>query len=259
MRVALSENGRDFSLPEVAATPQNFEEGMRLFEFLAKKLVGDKKLIAACGGIAGPFNKEKTMLINAPHLPNWINQPLVERLGRILNCHVYLENDAALGGLGEAIRGAGQGEKIVAYITVGTGVGGARIVDGKIDVSAFGFEPGHQIIQSDGGRWEDFVSGSGWQKRYQQLPTETTDERLWDEGARWLAVGLHNAILFWSPNVVIFGGSMILGAKSISLAATQNHLKEINKIFPEIPPVKKALLGDLVGLQGALAFLKQKS
>jgi glucokinase len=56
------------------------------------------------------------------------------------------------GGLGEAVFGAGKGREIVVYMTISTGVGGARIVGGKIDASAMGFEPGHQIIDACGGK-----------------------------------------------------------------------------------------------------------
>ena len=268
MRLAVSENGKTFDIPKIVPTPQNFEEGMEVFESLAKELAGGQKVLAAAGGIAGPFNKEKTVLLNAPHLLDWVGKPLGERLRRILDCPVYLNNDAALGGLGEAVEGAGKNEKIVAYLTFGTGVGGARIVDGKIDNNAFGFEPGHQILMmtpafvpqsgTSAGKWESYVSGSGFEKRYQKKPAEITDPKIWEEAARWLAYGLHNVIMLWSPNAVILGGPMILGRVAISLPVVVNYLKEINKTFPEMPLVKKAELGDLVGLYGALVYLKQQ-
>ena len=69
----------------------------------------------------------------------------------------YLANDSDLDGLGEATVGAGKGFNIVAYITVSTGIGGVRIVGGKIDVSTYGFEPGHQIIDADGSIYSEIV------------------------------------------------------------------------------------------------------
>src|SRR4030066_415253 len=50
----------------------------------------------------------------------------------------------------EKVKGAGKGFNIVAFLTIGTGVGGARIVGGKPDANVFGFEPGHQIIDLGG-------------------------------------------------------------------------------------------------------------
>ena len=95
-----------------------------------------------------------------------------------------------------------------------------------------------RFIQGDGSRWEDYVSGSGWQKRYHQLSLSVTDEKIWEEAARWLALGLHNVILL--------------------LHVTLNHLEEITKIFPEVPLVKRAMLGEFVGLHGALVYLERK-
>ena len=70
-----------------------------------------------------------------------------------------IANDTAVVGLGEAHRGAGIGYNIVTYITVSTGVGGTRIVDGRIDRRIYGFEPGHQTIDIDNSVWEGSASG----------------------------------------------------------------------------------------------------
>jgi hypothetical protein len=55
---------------------------------------------------------------------------------------------------------------------------------------------------------------------------------------------------------VVLGGSMITGNPSIPIDKTEQYLKEILKIFPQLPIMRKAELGDLGGLYGALAFLK---
>jgi len=51
---------------------------------------------------------------------------------------------------------------------------------------------------------------------------------------------------------------MITGNPSISVEKTEKYLKEILKIFPKLPVIKKAELGDFGGLYGALAFIKSK-
>ena len=71
-----------------------------------------------------------------------------------------------------------------------------------------------------------------------------------------MAIGLNNIIVEWSPDVVVLGGSMITGDPSISIEKTENYLKEILKIFPKLPAIRKAELGDFGGLYGALAFIK---
>ena len=176
---------------------------------------------------------------------------------------VFLENDAALTGLGEVWYGAAKGKKIAVFITVSTGVGGSRIVNGKIDANFFGFEPGHQILDigaCSGKICKDSyllnrISGSAIKKRFNKKPEEISSKKIKDDLSRWLAIGLNNAIVFWSPEIIVLGGSIM---NIIPLDKVRGHLRKILKIFPAPPPIKKAALGDLGGLYGALILLKQR-
>ncbi len=256
-RIAISRNGKKFEKPVIFATPQKFTDGMAAFEKVFIKF-GRPKLAAAAGGVPGSLDASKSKIFNAPHLPDWKNRPLNEVLKKILRCPVYLENDTAMVGLGEANAGAGKGKAIVVYITVSTGVNGVRIVDGRIDRNAMGFEIGHQII--DGASkspktLENYISGSSLEKKYGRLPSKIPGKFL-KNLPHWLAYGLHNTILYWSPDVLVLGGTLIrlnvIGAqKSIKL------LKNIKAVFPKQPLIKKAALGDLGGLYGALIYLRQ--
>jgi predicted NBD/HSP70 family sugar kinase len=220
----------------------------------------------AAGDIAGVFSKDKSILLISPHLPGWNGKGVKLAIASALSCEVYLENDAAVVGLGEAVYGAGKGADIVAYITISTGVGGARIIKGQIDASAMGFEPGHQIIDADGTLWqhavcgkgsdfEDAVSGTAISTRYGKKPFEITDEKFWDDMARVVAFGLNNTIVHWSPDVVILGGSMMKKI-GIPIERVREHLKGILHIFPVHPRIEHATLGDIGGLYGALALIK---
>ena len=176
---------------------------------------------------------------------------------KIFHAPVFLENDAALAGLGEAVFGAGKGKKIVAYLTISTGVGGCRIVDGKIDENSQGFEPGHQIIFSDKNiiTLENLVSGTAIEKKYGKKPYEIFDVKIWNNVANNLAYGLHNVAVLWSPDIIILGGSMMKKI-GIPVERVKFHLSKILNIFPKPPLIKKSKLGDLAGLYGALAHLK---
>lgn len=271
MRLAVSENGERFSDPKIIATPQDFEEGIRLFGKIAKEVGGGRNFLKAAGGIAGVFDRGKEKLLKSPNLEGWIGKPLKPRLEEVVGSPTYIENDTAMIGLGEAIYGAGRSYSIAVYITVSTGVGGSRIVDKKIDANVFGFEPGHQIIDADGSLCpgcknckigeafcdlEGYISGRAMEERYGKKPEDITDEKVWDELARLLAFGLNNTIVHWSPNVVILGGGMMKEG-GISIEKVRVYLREILKIFPEQPEIKRAELGDIGGLYGALAYLKQ--
>lgn len=269
MRIAISEDRESFGEPKIITTPQNFEEGISTFQEIAKELTHGRKIEAVAGGIAGPLDEEKTMLLNSPNIPDWIKKPLEQELEKVLAAPVSLQNDAALVGLGEAVYGAGKGSRIVAYITVSTGVGGSRIIDGKLDENAMGFEPGHQIInlepnttqcgcKSSQSHLEAYISGPALERQYGKKPYDIKDEKVWDETAKLLAIGLNNTIVHWSPDVVVLGGSMITKEPGISLDRVQHHLDEIMTIFPEPPTLKEAELQDVGGLYGALALLKNQ-
>ena len=266
MRLAISRDGKSFDEPKIVETPQDFNAGMSLLEKIILELSGGKKIEVAAGGIAGHLDRGKTKLINSPNLSGWIDKPFKETLQKIIKAPIYLENDAAVVGLGEAVNGAGKGEEIIAYITVSTGIGGVRIVDGKIDRNIFGFEPGHQIIDPTGtlcpmcgsaGHLEGHVSGAVLEARFNKRAYEITDPQIWEEGAKWLAYGLNNTAVYWSPSVIVLGGSMIIKSSGISIERVSHHLKKTLTIFPEHPRLAKAELGDIGGLYGALEILKQ--
>lgn len=266
MRLGSSTDGVSLDKTVVIDTPHAFDAGMTEFKKAAENLIQGKEVRAVAGGIAGPFSQKMEVLLASPNLKDWVGRPIQTDLESFFGTPVFIENDAALVGLGEAMRGGGRGANIVAYVTVSTGVGGAKIVNGKIDPRSIGFEPGHEIIDIDktvipdataGGTLESYVSGSGLERRIGKKPKEITDPKVWDDLARILAYGLNNVSVFWSPDVIVLGGSMIIGDPAISVEKAKEYLKEILTIYPEIPKIKKAELGDLGGLYGALELLKQ--
>src|SRR3989344_3559816 len=238
MRLAVSKDGKVISEPKIISTPvSNFEEGMRIFWEVAEQLTGGEKIEAVAGGVAGTLDKEHSVLLRAPNIPGWVGKPLKKRLEEVFHAPVHLENDAAL-----------------------AGVGGVRIVDGKIDRNAWGFEIGHQIINYDGETrtLEEYVSGSGFIRRFGKTPQEVKDSVIWEEAARLLAVGRHNTLLHWSPEVVVLGGPMILQSPFSFEIFKQYFEKSVLEVFSSTPEVKKGELGDKGGLYGALAFLYLK-
>lgn len=257
LRYAVSRDGKELEKPMIVSTPANdFETAKRVFAEIKNALPEDEKLETVVAGVAGPLDREHTMLVNSPHLQGWVKQPLKQELGSIFGVPSYLENDAALVGLGEVSRGAAKGYPIASYITVSTDVGGVRIVDGKIDRNALGFEPGHQIIDQ-GKTLAQLVSGSGVAARFGKDPRAIQEKEIWDEVAKWLAVGLNNTIVHWSPDVVVLGGAMITGTPAIPFDALLKYYKETVTIFPNPPPLKKGILGDRGGLYGALELAKE--
>jgi len=269
-RMAASTNGRTFGSPVIFKTPGKFTDGMSTMVAKAKELSRGKKIRSISGGFAGPLNANKTSPANSPHLPQWIKKPLTRTLSRTLHAPVYMENDTAIVGLGEATAGAGKKYDIVAYITISTGVNGVRIVHKHIDANKFGFEIGHQYIAPPTfrgahtcahckipGHLEGFISGSALKRRYHKNPRDIHDKNIWKETAHMLALGLANTSVYWSPDVIVLGGSM-MKTPGIPLAEVKKEFSRVLTIFPKKPKVVRATLGDIGGLYGALAYIRQK-
>lgn len=268
MRVGVSVDLKTFVCdPKIIPTPKEFDEGINTLETIVLNLTKGEKIKAVAGGITGVLDEGKSKLVWSPHLVGWAGRPLKGELAHRLNCNVEITNDSAVVGLGEAHRGAGIGYNIVAYITVSTGVGGARIIDGRIDRRVYGFEPGHQTIDVDNsvlegsvsGKLEDLISGGALEHRFGMKPYEIEDNDIWERQLpELLACGLANTIMHWSPGVVVLGGSMITGKPAISIPRTVETLKRILTMYPKIPEIKRAECGDFGGLYGGLALIRQR-
>ncbi|MBI4175549.1 ROK family protein [Candidatus Berkelbacteria bacterium] len=266
LRVAVSTDGSRLGEPVILDTPAAFEEGITLLTQTIRELAPNN-LTTIVGGIAGPLDKQHGMVRNAPNLPGWNNQPLRERLAKEFNVPVLLENDTALVGLGEAVAGAGRGHAIVAYLTVSTGVNGVRIVDGSIDRNTRGFEIGHQIVSSEHincptcdvpGHLEGLIGGRTLEERFGMPPSRLKNENLeaWEDVLRYAAIGVHNLLLYWSPDIVVIGGGL---ARDIVSSHLEQRVQSLITIWPDIPPIVLGELQDIGGLKGALHLARSQS
>lgn len=265
-RVAISEDLKTFGEIRSFKTPKEFNEGIDAIAQAVKELT-DTPIRAIGGGIRGHLNEDKTGIVFDSVLVKWIDEPLAAALKKKLKAEVYLENDAALAGLGEVHFGAGKGSDIVAYHTVSTGVGGVKIEHGKIDDYRNGFEPGNQVLDIDHTilgegiepTLENLVSGSAVEERTGTKPYDIPQsDTLWDQLALYLAHGLRNTILYWSPDAVVLGGSMIVGDPRILLDDIIRHTNEVLGDSFECPLIVDAKLGDSGGLYGAMTLLDNK-
>lgn len=259
-RIGISEDLKDIDAHKIIATPKDFEGGVDAIMQTAVNLSKGRPFKSCAVGIREILDKEREKLINDPatsFFPDWIQKPLKSTLVHDLGCSVYLENDASMAALGEATWGSGHGFNIVAFITVSTGLGGSRIVNGKIDSSSLGFEPGEQVINYLGETVHlgDIASGIDIHKKYGQKPEEIDDLNVWNKVGKALSIGLYNITVLWSPDVIVLGGGLM---KKISIEDLQNQMIELNRKLPSLPEIKATKLGDLSGLYGALEYLKQQ-
>lgn len=231
-------------------------------------------------GSPGPLDPKKGLIIYTPNL-NWHNVRIVDYLKKKLHKKVVLENDANLAALGESWIGAGKGEKFVLCLTLGTGVGGGLILDGKIYEGAWGVSNhiGHIVVDPIGpkapygnsGILEQYVSATGIVRMateaglkpppgkpleaysFQKMAEQGNPKalRVYEKAGRMLGIGLTTAIHLLNPGIVIFSGG-VAGAGDLLLKPMLRELKtRVFKSHMRGLKFKMAKLGDNMGVVGA--------
>jgi len=121
---------------------------------LSAKFSRSGRMIGAGIGIPGIIDKRTGMLRDSPNLPGWHNYPVRNEIEQRLGAPVILENDANAAAFGEAWLGAARGKESMCMITLGTGVGGGLVLDGKIwrGMTGMAGEVGHMTIDPGGPR-----------------------------------------------------------------------------------------------------------
>lgn len=109
-------------------------------------------LLGAGFGIAGIIDLEAGVVRKSANVPSWCNYPVRSAIERRLGTRIFLENDAKVHALGEQWLGAARGASEMALLTLGTGIGGAIVLDGKIFHGLHGMagEFGHVTIEPEG-------------------------------------------------------------------------------------------------------------
>ena len=254
-----------------------------------RRMVSDGQEPITAVGIGAPNGNQLTGSIDqAPNLP-WKNDvPLARMLSERLGLPVTLGNDANAAALGEWRYGAGQGSKDLLVVTLGTGLGSGFIVNGQLLLGPFGNagELGHTIIVIDGrlctcgrrGCLEAYVSIRGMRQTYLELAD--APELLKEEGvkpiadaalrgedaalqtfrdtARWLAVGLANAVAHTCPErIILFGGIARNGDVLMDPLKSRFDAALLNIYRGKVRLLLSGLPEDDAGILGAAALTER--
>jgi glucokinase len=113
------------------------------------------EVVAVGIGAAGFVDAERSRVLFAPHLA-WRNEPLRDAVGSALALPVVVENDANAAAWAEWRFGAGREETRLVCVTLGTGIGGGIVTDGRVQRGRYGMagEFGHMVVVPDGHRCE---------------------------------------------------------------------------------------------------------
>lgn len=194
--------------------------------------------IAVGIGVPGLVRQPEGSVVTMPNIPGAVDIPMKTFLTQRLGLPVAVDNDANCFALAEAHGGAGKGERVVVGITMGTGVGGGIIIDGKVFHGGHGFaaEVGHMLLipgqppydtTDERGDVEQFLSGTAFAKRCiaAQRPEDYLEGQVCSflqphvfREVAWMCVSLAHVL---DPNVIVFGGS--------AGKALKQHLPKVEK------------------------------
>lgn len=278
----LPERGNDAVAEDIAALVKTVaeEKGAKLSDI---ELVG----IATPGAI----NCDTGYIERACNL-YMEHYPMVDKLRSILgDVRIALENDANAAALGEYVAGAAKGARYSVMITLGTGVGGGFVAEGKV-YSGFNFaggEFGHMVIDFDGepcncgrrGCWEAYSSATALIEKTRRMLEEYPDSkmhevvkeagkisgktafiaaRMGDEAGRktvdWyiahLACGIVNVINLFQPDILCIGGGVSNEGKGLIDPLLEKIAEEsFTKASDKQTEIRIAALGNEAGIIGA--------
>lgn len=238
-----------------------------------KENVNTVKAIAV--GTPGPVDGTGKIAKVAINLVGWRDIPLAAWLEEKTNLPVILANDANCAGLGEAWLGAGKQFKNLILLTLGTGVGGAIILNGELFIGHQGAagELGLISINFDGpncnsgnsGSLEQYASIQSIRRDTGLEPVELAEKALagdenaiayWQQYGKLLGVGLANLIYVLTPEAVILGGGISAGADLFLPAMKAELEKRVLFSSRQGLEILIAELGNQAGMIGAakLAF-----
>lgn len=231
-----------------------------------------KGLQVAGIGVAVPgfLNARTGVVYSSPNLPGLDHLSLASKLKNALGRPVTIENDANCASIGEFWKGAGKGRKDLVVLTLGTGVGGGIIADGKL-VRGFhgcGGEPGHILIDPKGPRCgcgargclEAMVSGSALFRRTgktaEQLAMtarlgKQNSRKTLDEMGRNLGIAIGSLCFLFDPEVVILAGKLSKALPLYRKALLKGMKERLGKHPASRTKVIRATCGDNAGLLGA--------
>ncbi len=237
-------------------------------------------------GTPGSVDVERGYLKGStPNFKAWKDVPIKEMLEQVLQLPVYVDNDANVMAYGEYRFGAGRGYRTVISITLGTGIGGGIILNGKLYRGAnfAGAELGHMSISYRGkkcrcggrGCWELYASATSMIENFRRWSgdahiTSTRDivefyqrgheaaRRVMETEIAMVAVGAASIINIFNPEIFIIGGGVSEAGdwfvekirQRVQQTAMEQSLRGVR--------IVRAALGNKAGWLGAAAFAREE-
>lgn len=249
------------------ATP---EAVMSTIEQGVQQLNQQKKAIALGIGTPGPTDAQGRIALLAINLSGWHNVPLAQTLEEKTGLKTSIANDANCAGLGEAWLGAGKNYQNLILLTLGTGVGGAIILNGKLFTGHLGSaaELGLITLNPEGppcnsgnnGSLEQYVSATAIYRDTHKTPAELgqlaenndlSALTFWQNYGKKLAYGLTSLIYVLTPEAIIIGGGVCASSKFFFPSVEAEIEKRVLATSRVGLKLMVAQLGNQAGIVGA--------
>jgi glucokinase len=266
----------------------------RIISAIESLLPAALPLDSICLACAGGIDTGRGVVVTpSPHMPGWSGIPLADIIKKKFGVGVFLVNDASAAALGEHRYGAGRGVKNLVLLTLGTGIGGGIIIDGKLYLGAVGgsAEIGHMTVDADGPRCgcgnvgclEMLASGTAIARDAVERIKRGEKSSLADVGGEvnkitaeavgkaarngdrlsldviaragyYLGIGLVNIANIFEPEMIVLGGGMSeLGEMLIGPGKKMVQERAFSAAGRAVRIVT-AQLGNEAGVYGAAAF-----
>jgi glucokinase len=248
-------------------------------------------------GSPGPLDRRTGTVIDTPNL-GWRNFPLRDLISNAVGLEAELDNDANAATLGEWWQGAGQGVSTLVGVTLGTGIGGGIVLDGKVfhGISDVAGEVGHMTIDSTGRRCkcgnygclEAYASGPAIAARAVEglqsgepslLPSmvrgelaRITAETVYEaivagddyakevmrDTAKFLGTGIANLINILNPGMVVISGGVTRAGDRLLEPLKAEVRRRAFSHASENCQIVTSSLGSMVGVIGAACMFRQE-
>ena len=280
----VDDNGKVLAQLQAPTDPERYSDSMELVAHMLRQTSrqANAELTGIGIGSTGPVDPIKGEFGDVDFLPGWRGKNPVDDLAKIFNLRVALENDGDAAALAEASWGAGRNRSRLIYVTVGTGIGGGMVFDGKLYRGVEGAHPevGHHIVDPAGpkcscgfrGCWESLAAGPAmvaWLES--QAPADyphrqgITAKRICElalqgdslaceaveHEAFYLGLGLANLINLFTPDAIVLSGSVMKSAELFLGRIRELIAKGCRFVPAEKTELTLASLGDDTNLIGA--------
>jgi glucokinase len=235
------------------------------------QIISDFSKLRAIGvGTPGPVDATGRVARLAINLDGWYDIPIAGWLQTKTGLPTILGNDANCAGLGEAWLGAGKTSQNMIMLTLGTGVGGAIILDGKLYIGSHGtagelglitFQPtGPDCKSGNRGSFEQYVSAKAIRRdtgrdahSWGTLAAAGDPAALafWQQYGQNLGIGLTSLIYVLTPDLIIIGGGVSASHQFFLTAAQQEIDERVLQPSREGVKIVPAQLGNQAGMLGA--------